>query len=400
MSILPLPVIVAQLTKINGCTEELAKAFLVEFADLIGAELAECGFAEVKGIGTFQRIDVGEAPTVEFCPDPSLAEAVNLPFTMFEPVELDDDVTSEMLDAVAEEAEAETSVMPQKMDIHLSGMVVDANEMPDEEATRLVDKEDVTEKNPDTSVVQKENVQQKPQEQQENAQDERKPDEGGPNVGTRCRQPSINEKMAERRREAPNVTYERIIEKERVVENSSRHTMNIVLTAFLSLLAGLLIGFFAYDKLNLHGVKSVNISADDVQVYHAVKDVVEIEAVEADSLPVAVAPVSTPEIPVTENHADSGDGINGAKTGAVVTDTVRSGRFLTTMAQRHYGKKKFWVYIYLENSDKLGDPDLIPPMTVVTVPPAEKYGIQPGNKASEQDAERKAVEIMSRYSKN
>lgn len=398
MSILPLPVIVAQLTKINGCTEELAKAFLVEFADLIGAELAECGFAEVKGIGTFRRIDVGEAPTVEFCPDPSLAEAVNLPFTMFEPVELDDDVTSEMLDAVAEEAEAETSVMPQKMDINLSGMVVDANEMPDEEATRLVDKEDVTEKNPDTSVVQKENAQQKPQEQQENAQDERKPDEGGPNVGTRCRQPSINEKMAERRREASNVTYERIIEKERVVENSSRHTMNIVLTAFLSLLAGLLIGFFAYDKLNLHGVKSVNISADDVQVYHTVKDVVEIKEVEADSLPVAAAPVFPSEMPVAEEQPVNGDEI--VKTEAVVTDTVRSGRFLTTMAQRHYGKKKFWVYIYLENSDKLGDPDLIPPMTVVTVPPAEKYGIQPGNKASEQDAERKAVEIMSRYSKN
>ena len=44
MSILPLPVIVAQLTKINGCSEDLARAFLVDFADLVGAALADQGF--------------------------------------------------------------------------------------------------------------------------------------------------------------------------------------------------------------------------------------------------------------------------------------------------------------------------------------------------------------------
>ena len=54
----------------------------------------------------------------------------------------------------------------------------------------------------------------------------------------------------------------------------------------------------------------------------------------------------------------------------------------------------------MENIDKLGDPDLISPMTTVVIPPASKYGIKPGDRASEEAAERKAAEIMSRYSKN
>ena len=71
-------------------------------------------------------------------------------------------------------------------------------------------------------------------------------------------------------------------------------------------------------------------------------------------------------------------------------DTVRVNRYLTTMALEHYGKKKFWVYIYLENKASLSDPDHIAPNTVVVIPPAEKYGIKSGDKTSEADAEHQA----------
>ena len=140
------------------------------------------------------------------------------------------------------------------------------------------------------------------------------------------------------------------------------------------------------------------VSAEDVQVYHAASDVPEAKAeptevdstlIKTDPEPRAAVAETVPEIPEAS-----------VATPGVVTDTVRAGRFLTTMAQKHYGKKKFWVYIYMENIDKLGDPDLIPPMTTVVIPPASKYGIKPGDRASEEAAERKAAEIMSRYSKN
>lgn len=415
MSILPLPVIVAQLTKINGCSEDLARAFLVDFADLVGAALADQGFCEVKGIGVFRKIEAGGTVTVEFGPDPSLAEAVNLPFSMFEPVELDDEVTEDMLEAAAEEAE--TSVMEPltaaKRDEAQADMAVpsevdeETSDVDASEVGNTADAEPQTEESEEARHVTETPVRETVVEdtvEEETPQPEpapvHEPSRQAPSqsrAGVRQVPRSLNEKIAEQRRETPAVTYERVIEKERVVENN-HHTMNIVLTAFLALMAGLLIGFFAYDRLNLSAVKSVNISAEDVQVYHAASDVPEAKAepTEVDSTLIKTGP--QPRAAVAETVPETPEA-SGA-TPRVVTDTVRAGRFLTTMAQKHYGKKKFWVYIYMENIDKLGDPDLIPPMTTVVIPPASKYGIKPGDRASEEAAERKAAEIMSRYSKN
>ena len=80
---------------------------------------------------------------------------------------------------------------------------------------------------------------------------------------------------------------------------------------------------------------------------------------------------------------------------AIVTDTVKANRYLTTMARRHYGKKIFWVYIYEENKNIIDDPDHIAPNTVVVIPPAEKYGIKAGDKESEADAMRRAQAIVN-----
>lgn len=415
MSILPLPVIVAQLTKINGCSEDLARAFLVDFADLVGAALADQGFCEVKGIGVFRKIEAGGTVTVEFGPDPSLAEAVNLPFSMFEPVELDDEVTEDMLEAAAEEAE--TSVMepltaakrddaPADMAV-LSEVDEETSDVDASEVGNTADAEPQTEESEEVhhvtetpvreTVVEDTVVEETPQPELAPVHEPSRQAPSQSRPGVRQVPRSLNEKIAEQRREAPAVTYERVIEKERVVENN-HHTMNIVLTAFLALMAGLLIGFFAYDRLNLSAVKSVNISAEDVQVYHAASDVpaAKAEPTEVDSTLMKTGP--QPSAAVAETVPETPEA--SVATPGVVTDTVRAGRFLTTMAQKHYGKKKFWVYIYMENIDKLGDPDLIPPMTTVVIPPASKYGIKPGDRASEEAAERKAAEIMSRFSKN
>lgn len=71
----------------------------------------------------------------------------------------------------------------------------------------------------------------------------------------------------------------------------------------------------------------------------------------------------------------------------IVTDTVATGKYLTTMAKRHYGNKDFWVYIYQENSSKLRHPDRIAPGTVLVIPPIEKY-VHPG---SSEDSIHRAV---------
>lgn len=86
------------------------------------------------------------------------------------------------------------------------------------------------------------------------------------------------------------------------------------------------------------------------------------------------------------------------QTAAIVTDTVRAGYYFTTMARRHYGDKSFWVYIYEENAASRGftHPERVAPGTVVTIPPREKYGIDPDNPESVKAAKSKAHEIYSR----
>ncbi len=396
MSTLPLPEIIIRLAGINHCDTAFTEKFLSEFSTLMERTLSTEGTLHIKGIGTFRRIELGDEVTVAFAPDDSLAEAVNAPFAMFEPIELDDDVTMEMLEEAGngenEYNQPETEVPSQE------GMSETDTDILQEEHARGNDIHElptgippVPNQSPKTTTAES-----------ANEKSTSTTDSATASNGTATKKV----KTADDTAVTVPVTHERIIEKERVVEvNRSHHTMNLVLTGFIALLAGLLIGYFTYDKLNLNNVKSVNISADDVQVYHQQKEApLSEQAMEteketrtdlsADSLLRATA------VKHVENETDTTKANDiDAKT-EVVTDTVRSNRFLTTMAQQHYGKKKFWVYIYLENRDKLGDPDKIAANTIVVIPPASKYGIRPGDPASETDAERQASEIMSRYSKN
>ena len=172
------------------------------------------------------------------------------------------------------------------------------------------------------------------------------------------------------------------------------HRVNVILALLIGLLAGVLIGYIGRGFINLTGVKSVNISADDVQVIHQTL-ASDNEAAQAPEATAATDSDKTATEAIQDSVAAEAEAT--AKEAPVVTDTVKAGRYLTSIAQRHYGKKKFWVYIYLENQDRLGNPNEIAPMTVVTVPPLEKYGVNATDKASEEDAERKAAEILRRY---
>lgn len=80
-----------------------------------------------------------------------------------------------------------------------------------------------------------------------------------------------------------------------------------------------------------------------------------------------------------------------------VYDTVTKTRYLTTIAQEHYGNFNFWPYIYEENSDILGHPDRIKPGTQVVVPPLLKYGVDVQNRQDIETAKKKGYQIYARY---
>ena len=80
-------------------------------------------------------------------------------------------------------------------------------------------------------------------------------------------------------------------------------------------------------------------------------------------------------------------------------DTVKVNRYITTMAQEYYGDTNFWSYIYEENKEILGHPELIQPGTIVKIPLASKYEINASDPTSIQKAKVKAFEIYAKFRK-
>jgi len=405
MKTVSLPGIAARLQSLTGCDAHQAESFIREFASLLSHAVTEEGAVTVKGLGSFRRISVGKDTTVEFAPDAALAQAVNAPFSMFEPVELDDDMTPEML------ADAATLPSEDRTDNTEETLRSEAEEEP-ENTVHEPEPESVPTPVPEptTETEQTSEPEQPPVPEPEHtptfheasalSPDTPKTENDAHAVSGGAISRPVPE-APDMRREIP-VTHEKIIEKERVVEMPSRkphHTLQLVITALISLTAGTLIGYFLYGTVNLNHVKSVNISADDVQVYHQTAPAENRERNDSTIPPTAdgdsMKTVSSPTPAAAAGKETLPDRTIDAN--KAVTDTVKSNRFLTTMALHHYGKKKFWVYIYEENRATITDPDHIAPNTVVTIPPASKYGIISGDPHSEADAERRAAEIMKHH---
>ena len=55
--------------------------------------------------------------------------------------------------------------------------------------------------------------------------------------------------------------------------------------------------------------------------------------------------------------------------------TIKKGDRLADYAREHYGNKKFWIYIYLANEEKITNPDNVPIGTTLRVPRPEEYNI-------------------------
>ena len=107
--------------------------------------------------------------------------------------------------------------------------------------------------------------------------------------------------------------------------------------------------------------------------------------------------------PVVMTSGGSADGHGQAEEVATrpsdvpVYDIVSTTRYLTTMAQQHYGDFNFWPIIYKENQAILGHPDRIKPGTKVVVPPLSKYNVDPANPEDVKRMKREGSAIYAKY---
>lgn len=378
MSTMSLPQLIDSLIATGIADSATIRNFIQEFTAIIEGTLARGESVSVKGIGTFHAVEVADELYIEFAPDATLAETVNAPFSIFEPVELPDNLTDadmETAEMACNETEPASQPCPPPIPPRREAAA------PEPAATSPVSA-------PAPNPIIETPVQ---------------PEHAEPEHKTAAPGSDNNEPEQAPKNALPTKEIEKIIEHERVVEvrdHSSHHTLHIVIASLLSLVAGLAIGYFANNRLNLSHIKNVNIEAEGVNVISKT-EAKEGKSATADSV-ASVAAGHSDSIPA--DTVSPGQGPTAvepeAKTvetprAAIVTDTVKANRYLTTMARRHYGKKIFWVYIYEENKNIIDDPDHIAPNTVVVIPPAEKYGIKAGDKESEADAMRRAQAIVN-----
>lgn len=370
--------IAALMQKRVQCGDKIAGSFLHELSQVVALALATDGYLNIDGLGVFRATtDVDGKPNVEFAPAESLATSVNAQFSIFEPVELADDVTEKTL---------EEAPVPEPVS------------MPEPEiAAEKVDKEE-----PETE-----------QESEPEPEPEPKPEQKPEAQSTAKKLPTVNEALGARTiriETPPTIKFEtpadplpvRVEQREPMpvrVEHDQpsppaaegHSNLTLIFAAVAALLLGVIIGLtVGYGLWHTPSVSEIpgamnTVGADQTAAASdnaTAADTVEIVTIDAEKVEVNAA--------TADSIAAAREAALRVSSTAVVTDTVRAGNFLTKMARRHYGDSKFWIYIYLENKDKIADPDNLPDGLVVTVPPAAKYGIDAADKESVRKAEQLA----------
>lgn len=336
-----LPELADRIAASTGISRSESEAFVKDLFALVSERLADGDDVTLKGLGRFAVV----GDRVEFCPDPEFADGVNMPFAAFEAIELDDDITPEMLEGAvpASAPKQEPLVEPE----------------PDPEPVLMAESE-------------------LGEELAEEAADDPEPEDDAVASPEDTPVPTPADTDVEESEAEPDM----------VDEHADRSPWwNRSLWIILFILWGVLCYFVGYMTAPM-----VTIYSPDSN-YKAVMpaDTASVAPDEAERTIVAdtVAVMDTVAAPEAAAQVEN----------VVVTDTIRRNRYLTTMSREHYGMMDFWVYIYEENADRLGDPNRIDPGTVVVIPPASKYGIDRNNPEAVRKAKLKAVEIYAPYQK-
>jgi cytoskeletal protein RodZ len=109
--------------------------------------------------------------------------------------------------------------------------------------------------------------------------------------------------------------------------------------------------------------------------------------------PTTSRPVTTPASPQTTTTTTT-----SATNNVLARVTMEPGQRLTLIAEKYYGLKVFWVYIYEYNKEKIGpNPDRIPTGMEILVPAREIYDINANSAASVERATALQRRIMSGY---
>lgn len=98
----------------------------------------------------------------------------------------------------------------------------------------------------------------------------------------------------------------------------------------------------------------------------------------------------------TDSDAVTKEEVKSENKGKIVYDTIKEGRYLAKISREHFGGvPEFWIYIYVENKDKIKDPGSVPIGTIITIPDPKKYDIDPNSAESIAKAKRRVLQFYN-----
>lgn len=384
----------------TGYNAKACESFLRELFAVVAETIVAGENVKIKGLGTFKSVMVEERKSVNvntgeqmiipshrkvtFSPDKALAEAVNAPFAIFEPVELNDSVTEAML---ADELEEQLTASAQESKPTTEE---ESKDVPEEEPTKqkqIPASEPVEEELPIITSVS------------ENTYDKKE------------------EVIQTGEVVVPDVPITSEMSEDEVISNvpevithvqHKTHFLKGVLVGALcvvALLALMLLSLRFIMPDTFSAVK--NVFATQNAEKPAKNEATTVKVVEVtDAKPEVVdttasikpAPVKE-EVNVPTLPSDTVNQVSKEvkpQEPKVYNDKITKHRYLTTMAREYYGDYNLWPLIYDYNKG-LGHPDRIRPGTKIKVPSVETLGINPKDPTVVRKAKNRGVEIYNKY---
>lgn len=363
------------LSEQTGKSTEEALRFLQEFIAVVSEGVYNDKLVKVKGLGTFKIIRVEERASVSvnsgerfvipshykftFTPDKELKELVNKPFSLFDTVELNEEVDFSDVDVSAETSGAEEAADDSSEEILPDGIpeqAIEAPQTPEPEVEAEPELKAEAETTP-----------------QEEAKAEPKPAEPVSSVS------GYKEYRRKRRRSA------------------SRKLLFPIACLFVVIVLGIvyivcLSGRTTVNKNWEPPMAEVGNPTPEAGMNPVPADSTGVTPPDSASL-AADSVVAEPPV-VEENQPEE-----TPKSDILALVTIKAGDRLASFAKQYYGHKFFWVYIYQYNQDIISDPNNIPIGTELRIPDPGLYGIDAADRSSIDKAAALQSQILGKFSK-
>lgn len=397
------------LSEQTGKSTEEALRFLQEFIAVVSEGVYNDKLVKVKGLGTFKIIRVEERASVSvnsgerfvipshykftFTPDKELKELVNKPFSLFDTVELNEEVDFSDVDVSAETSGAEEAADDSSEEILPDGIPEQAIEAPqtpepevkpepavEEEAVPQEEAQAELEPEAETETMPEPEVEAEPEPKveaettpQEEVKAEPKPAEPVSSVS------GYKEYRRKRRRSA------------------SRKLLFPIACLFVVIVLGIvyivcLSGRTTVNKNWEPPMAEVGNPTPEAGMNPVPADSTGVTPPDSASL-AADSVVAEPPV-VEENQPEE-----TPKSDILALVTIKAGDRLASFAKQYYGHKFFWVYIYQYNQDIISDPNNIPIGTELRIPDPGLYGIDATDRSSIDKAAALQSQILGKFSK-